>query len=116
LKFDGKPSEVTTLKLIHELEVHQIELEMQNEELLLAKEQAEQAIEKYTKLYDYAPSGYFTLSQDGKVTEANLTGAHMLGKMRSSILNSQFGFFISMPQKNIFNDFLAKIFKVMSEK
>jgi PAS domain-containing protein len=92
LKFDGKPSEVTTLKLIHELEVHQIELEMQNEELLLAKEQAEQAIEKYTKLYDYAPSGYFTLSQDGKVTEANLTGAHMLGKMRSSILNSQFGF------------------------
>jgi hypothetical protein len=47
------------------------------------------------KLYDYAPSGYFTLSQDGKVTEANLTGAHMLGKMRSSILNSQFGFFIS---------------------
>jgi hypothetical protein len=62
MKFDGKPSEVTTLKLIHELEVHQIELEMQNEELLLAKEQAEQAI----KLYDYAPSGYFTLSQDGK--------------------------------------------------
>jgi PAS domain-containing protein len=91
LKFDGKPSEVTTLKLIHELEVHQIELEMRR--IALSKEQAEQAIEKYTKLYDYAPSGYFTLSQDGKVTEANLTGAHMLGKMRSSILNSQFGFF-----------------------
>jgi hypothetical protein len=83
LKFDGKPSEVTTLKLIHELEVHQIELEMQNEELLLAK-QAEQAIEN-TLNYTITPSGYFTLSQDGKVTEANLTGAHMLGKMRSSI-------------------------------
>jgi signal transduction histidine kinase/ActR/RegA family two-component response regulator len=111
LEFDGKPCEVTTLKLIHELEVHQMELEMQNEELLLAKEQAEQAIEKYTQLYDYAPSGYFTLSQDGKVTEANLTGANMLGKLRSSLINSQFGFFISDDTKNIFNAFLAKMFK-----
>jgi PAS domain S-box-containing protein len=111
IRLYGSPSEVTTLKLIHELEVHQMELEMQNEELLLAKEQAEQAIEKYTKLYDYAPSGYFTLSQDGKVTEANLTGAHMLGKVRSSVLNSQFGFFISDATKNLFNDFLVKIFK-----
>jgi hypothetical protein len=88
LKFDGKPSEVTTLKLIHELEVHQIELEMQNEEYSLKKSKRNRQL-KYTKLYDYAPSGYFG---DGKVTEANLTGAHMLGKMRSSILNSQFGF------------------------
>jgi PAS domain S-box-containing protein len=111
LQFDGKLSVANTLKLIHELEVHQMELEIQNEELYLAKEQAEQAIEKYTKLYDYAPSGYFTLSRDGTVTEANLTGAHMLGKMRSSVLKSQFGFFISDATKNIFNDFLTKIFK-----
>jgi hypothetical protein len=65
---------------------------LQERRIYIAKERSEQTIEKYTKLYDYAPSGYFTLSQDGKVTEANLTGAHMLGKMRSSILNSQFGF------------------------
>jgi PAS domain-containing protein len=96
------------LKLIHELEVHQIELEMQNEELLLAKSKRNKQL-KYTKLYDYAPSGYFTLSQDGKVTEANLTGAHMLGKMRSSILNSQFGFFLD--HKIYLMIFLAKIFK-----
>jgi hypothetical protein len=56
-----EPSEVTTLKLIHELEVHQIELEMQNEELLLAKSKEQQW--KNTKLYDYAPSGYFTLGR-----------------------------------------------------
>jgi PAS domain S-box-containing protein len=111
LKFEGKGCGVTTLKLIHELEVHQIELEMQNEELLLAKEQAEQAIEKYTELYDYAPCGYFTLSQEGKVIEANRTGYDMLGKRHSSILNSQFGFFITDDTKNIFNAFLEKLFK-----
>jgi PAS domain S-box-containing protein len=111
LKFDRKGCGVTTLKLIHELEVHQMELEMQNEELLLAKELAEHTIEKYTKLYDYAPSGYFTLSTDGKVIEANLTGADMLGKLHSSVLNSQFVFFISDDTKYIFNAFLQKIFK-----
>ncbi|SEA42062.1 PAS domain S-box-containing protein [Flavobacterium gillisiae] len=110
-KFDGKLSEVMILKLIHELEVHQIELEMQNEELLIAKEQAEQAIEKYTELYDYAPSGYFTLSRGGRVIEANLTGVDMLGKLRSSVINSQFGFFISDDSKQIYNSFLDKIFK-----
>lgn len=111
LVFDGKGCGVTTLKLIHELEVHQIELEMQNEELLIAKKQAEQAIEKYTELYDYAPCGYFTLSQDGKVIEANMTGDDMLGKLHSNILNSQFGFFITDDTKNIFNAFLKKLFK-----
>jgi hypothetical protein len=69
---------------------------------------------KIHKLYDYAPSGYFT-SQDGKVTEANLTGAHMLGKMRSSILNSQFGFFISDATKIYLMIFLAKIFSNVRE-
>jgi PAS domain S-box-containing protein len=111
LKFDGKGCGVTTLKLIHEFEVYQMELEMQNEELLLAKEQAEQAIEKYTELYDYAPCGYFTLSQDGKVIEANMTGDDMLGKLHATILNIQFGFFITDDTKNIFNAFLKKLFK-----
>jgi len=110
-KFEGKLSEVKTLKLIHELEVHQIELEMQNQELLLAKERAEHTIEKYTELYDYAPSGYFTLSTDGKVIEANLTGADMLGKLHSSVLNSQFAFFVCDDTKYIFDAFLKKIFK-----
>ncbi|CAM3067147.1 PAS domain-containing hybrid sensor histidine kinase/response regulator [Flavobacterium frigoris] len=111
LKSEGKLSDAMTLKLIHELEVHQIELQMQNEELLLAKERAEQAIEKYSQLYDHSPSGYFTLSTDGNVLEANLTGLDMLGIHRSNVINSQFGFFISDDTKNIFNAFLKKIFK-----
>ncbi|HSH20681.1 MAG TPA: hypothetical protein VLA03_09520, partial [Draconibacterium sp.] len=58
-------SETYNLNLIHELEVHQIELEMQKDELYLAKEKAEQAENKYTELYDFAPCGYLTLSKEG---------------------------------------------------
>nr|WP_314896114.1 response regulator [uncultured Flavobacterium sp.] len=109
-KLDSKLSEVDTLKLIHEFEVHQIELEMQKEELKLAKEQAEVATEKYADLYDFAPSGYFTLTKTGKVTALNLTGSQMLGKDRSRLIDSQFGFFVSNDTKPIFNLFLEKIF------
>lgn len=71
------------MKLIHELEAHQIDLEMQNQELQLAKErEAELATEKYIELYDFAPSGYFTLTKEGKIIDLNLTGAKMLGNER----------------------------------
>ncbi len=104
-------SEVEMLKLIHELDVHQVELEMQNEELMHAKEQlAKAAADKYAELYDAAPSGYFTLSQEGEITEINLTGASMLGKERSLLTNSRFGFFISDDTRPVFNLFLEKAF------
>jgi len=103
----GEPD---TLKLIHELAVHQIELELQNEELLLAKQQAELATEKYTSLYDFSPSGYFTLSADGEIMELNLTGARMLGRERSRLVNRSFGIFISGESKPAFNHFLAEAF------
>ena len=104
-------SEAENLKLIHELEVHQIELELINEELTLAKEQAaEIATEKYAELYDFAPSGYFTLSREGKIIDLNLCGSQMLGKERSLLKNSLFGFFVSSETKPIFNLFLGKVF------
>jgi PAS domain S-box-containing protein len=104
-------SEAETLKLIHELEVHQIELEMQNDELLLAKELADTAIEKYTELYDFAPTGYISISKEGKLTNINLTACRMLAKERSRLINSQFGFFVSDDTKSIFNNFLDEIFR-----
>lgn len=77
-------SEFEAMRLVHELEVHQIELELQNEELFLAKEKAaELATEKYTELYDFAPSAYFTLSRTGDILDLNLCGSQMLGKERS---------------------------------
>jgi len=103
-------SEADTIKLIHELEVHQAELEILNEELVLAKEQAVRSAEKYTELYDFAPSGYFTLSRQGAITDINLSGAKMLGYERSMVKNRLFGFFVTDSSKLTFHNFLDNIF------
>jgi PAS domain S-box-containing protein len=100
-----------TLKLLHELDVHQIELEMQNEELKLLKDQIEIAAEKYIDLYDFAPSGYFTLSKNGEIHEINFKGANMLGKERSLLLNNRFAFFLTNESKSIFSSFLDRTFE-----
>jgi PAS domain S-box-containing protein len=104
-------SEIDTLKLIHDLEVHQVELELQNIELRHAKTSAEVATSKYTNLYEYAPSGYFTLSTVGKIIEINLTGTILLGKERSKLINSRFTNFVSPDTRTVFNVFLEKIFQ-----
>ncbi len=104
-------SEFEALKLVHELEVHQIELEMQNEELLRVKvNAAELAAEKYAELYEFAPSGYFTLSGEGEIVELNQRMAKMLGKERSRLLKNKFGLFVSDETKPTFNVFLGKVF------
>jgi PAS domain S-box-containing protein len=99
-----------SLKLIHELEVHKVELEMQNEELMQSRALAVESAEKYIELYDSSPVGYFTLLMGGTIVEINLCGAQMLGKERSHLMNSHFGFFISDDTKATFNHFLSNIF------
>jgi PAS domain S-box-containing protein len=104
-------SEAKILKLIHELEVHQIELEMQNEELQLAKKKIEElAKEKYIELYDYSPTGYLTISKNGEILELNHAAAQILGKERSPLINSQFAFFISESTRAEYNHFLERAF------
>jgi PAS domain S-box-containing protein len=95
------------LEVIHELEVFQIELEMQNQELQLALENAATA----TALYDYSPAGYFTLESDGKICELNLNGARMLGKERSELVNRNFMKFVTSDTLDVFQDFLKKAVK-----
>ena len=108
----GNPStEIDTYRLIHELEVHQIELEMQNEELVLAKEKATAAFEKYIELYDFSPTGYFTLSKKGEILQLNFSGAKMLGKDRSQLKGHLFTLFISEYSKKTFHFCLETIFK-----
>lgn len=98
------------LKLIHELRVHHVELELQNEELIKANEQAETASDKYSNLYDFAPIGYFTLSKEGSIIELNFIGASMLRKERSELVNKKFAVFISNDTKPVFDLFCEKIF------
>jgi len=104
-------NEVDNLKLMHELLVHQIELQMQNEELMKAREEAEAAIEKCVNLYDFAPSGYVTLSEEGEITNLNFSAGIMLGKDRIHIKNSRFGLYISQESLELFNDFFERIFR-----
>ncbi|MCG6190955.1 PAS domain-containing hybrid sensor histidine kinase/response regulator [Maribellus maritimus] len=104
------PSEPNTHKLIQELKVYQIELEMQNEELKLAKEKEEVAKKKYIELYDFAPSGYLTLSNKGKIIDLNIGTENLLGKNRTSLINSSFGFFVSSDARTVYNNFLQDVF------
>ncbi len=102
-------SDADKLKLIHELEVHKVELEMQNEELIAAKEKAEQSEEKYTDLYDFAPSGYLSLTKEGDILNLNFAAARMLGKDRGKLVNNRFPVFLSKGTRPVFNQFLEEI-------
>jgi PAS domain S-box-containing protein len=110
------PSEAETLKLIHELQVQQIELELQNEELMLAKAAEYESALKYIELYDSAPSGYLTISKEGKIEELNLTGVKMLGKERQALKNNKFELFISDDTRDIFNEFLGNVFTTRNKE
>jgi len=98
-------------KLIQELEVHQIELRLQNEELLQATKIAQEAKDKYTELYDFAPSGYFSLNEKGEILQLNHSAAKMLGSERSNLINKSFLLFVSNNYKPIFSHFLEESFR-----
>jgi PAS domain S-box-containing protein len=100
-----------TQRLLHELQVHQIELEMQNEELQQSRAEVETGLAQYTDLYTFAPVGYFTLERDGAISRVNLTGASLLGIERSRLMNRRFGLFVSDDFRPAFNAFLKKVFE-----
>jgi chemotaxis family two-component system sensor kinase Cph1 len=87
---------------IHELRVHQIELEMQNEELRRAQEELEISRERYFELYDLAPVGYFTLSEQGLILEANLTVANLLGVARGALLKQPLSRFVLPEDQDVY--------------
>jgi len=85
----------TEASLRHDLEVHQIELEMQNHELRQAQLALQTARDRYIDLYDLAPVGYLTLDPQGRISETNLTGAVLLGAARPQLVGKHFGRFVA---------------------
>jgi PAS domain S-box-containing protein len=80
--------------VVHELRVHQVELQMQNEQLRATQAELEQARERYVELFDFAPVGYLTLNKHGIIVQANLTCVGMLGTERSRLLSTPFSRFV----------------------
>src|ERR1700759_5602345 len=99
-----------TQRLVQELQIHQIELEMQNKQLEQARTETEAALELYTDLYEFAPSGYFTLDRSGTIRQANLTGSGLLGGGGSRLVNRNFQLFVAENSRPVFQAFAAKVF------
>ena len=103
-------SEFETERLLHELQVHQIELEMQNDELRSARTETEAAVARYTDLYDFAPAGYFTLNRQGEIMQTNLAGAGLLDMERTLLVGKRFAAFVAEGDRSTFNGFLHLVF------
>jgi diguanylate cyclase (GGDEF)-like protein/PAS domain S-box-containing protein len=99
-----------TRRLLLELQVHQIELEMQNEQLRESQAQLEAATQRYMELYDFAPVGYFTLDPRGTMTDLNLTAARLLGYERARLQDKRFGTFVAERHRPTFNSLLERVF------
>ncbi|MCX6306119.1 MAG: PAS domain S-box protein [Bacteroidetes bacterium] len=116
-RFLGFAKDISQRKEMEEnLRTHQVELEMQNEELLQANIKIEIASQKYTELYDFAPSAYFTLSKEKAIEELNHSGARMLGSERSRLMNLHFDDFVSKKTRHSFNAFFQAVLKTKTKQ
>jgi PAS domain S-box-containing protein len=112
----GKPIELSGYSaedmqhLLHELQVHQIELELQNEQLSTAHRDLEVSRNKYADLYDFAPVGYFAVDAQGLILEVNLTGAAMLGTDRHSLIRQPLAHFIDRADQDAYYFYQRALF------
>lgn len=108
---DEEPrSSTQTRRLLLELQVHQVELELQNEELRQSRAAVEDGLARYTELYDFAPVGYFTFFRDGTIREVNLPGARLLGTDRARVLGRTLNGFLSRERRGAFAAWLEEVF------
>ena len=96
-------------KLIHELQVHQIEMEMQGESLKQAHAALETSHNRYLDLYELSPVGYLTLTPTGEIAEINMTGAQLFGLDRSGLLKRDFSAFVSREDSERWRQFFQSV-------
>lgn len=104
-------SKFENYKFLQELQVHQLELEMQNDELLRAKERTDLISDKYIELYNFAPISYFTITKECEIVELNLCASQMIGKDLNFLINKRICSFFNDVDKIIFNKFIKDIFR-----
>ncbi len=97
-------------RLIHELQVHQIELEIQNEELVESRAEVEALLARSTELYDFAPVGYLTLTRNSAITQANLAAASLLGLERATLMGRRLRPFLAVTDWDAFDAFLERVY------
>ncbi len=107
----GELNKVEIQRLVHELQVHQVELEMQNEELQGARAEMEALAKKYRDLYNFAPVSYLTFDRGGKILGANLAAAKLLGIERGHLINRRFDAQLSIDDVPVFQAFLQSTFE-----
>ncbi len=98
-------------EVFHELYVHQVELEMQNDELLLTQLNLDKLRARYLDLYEMAPVGYITVTEEGLITEANLTAAKIFSRDRGSLINKPLTDFIFKDDQDIYYLHRKKLFQ-----
>jgi len=103
-------------ELVHELHVHQIELELQNEDLRQAQLKLEELKDNYLDLYDFAPDGYMTLNDKGLILEANLTAVRLLGTERTKLIKMFLSHFVCQEFSNSYYSYLKQVFGSQSEQ
>ena len=106
---DGPPRPAE--ELLHELQVHQIELEMQNEQLRQSQLELEKSRDRYVDFYDFAPVGYLTLNHEGMIDEINLTGAALLGVERNKLPHHRFAPFVAMEDRDRWHRHFLSVLK-----
>ena len=94
--------------LLEEIEIHQIELELQNEHLNTARAQVEQALNQSNELYDFAPVGSVLINADGDITKLNLAAAQLLSSERARLLGCRFGLYVAEAHRAQFNAMLVR--------